>query len=240
MERLNKAIAASGLASRRQADAIISAGRVEVNGEITTDLSTKVDLAKDKVHVDGRPLKSAALVTYILHKPKGVVCSTAAQGKGRLVTDMVPKQPPVNPIGRLDKETSGLILLTNDGALAHRLSHPSFEHAKEYHVVARWQATQGAKPLDWVKKELAKGVKLGDGLAKTDSLSVGLLPDGRLDLRLTIHEGRHHQVRRMCATLGLDVVTLVRTKYSGLSLAGLNPGQFRALTISEVRRLHAA
>ena len=229
-ERLQKVLARAGLASRRAGEELIAAGRVRVNGE-TAVLGRRVDPDADEVEVDGVLVAVAeGLVHYLLNKPAGVV-STAQDPQGRpTVVDLVPDTPRVFPVGRLDALTEGLLLLTNDGQLAHRLTHPSFGVDKEYvaEVVGR--------PAPGTLRRLRQGVTLEDGLTAPAKVSL-LSPTV---LRLVIHEGRNRQVRRMCEAVGHPVVRLVRTRIGPLSDTSLAPGKWRRLSPAEVRSLAAA
>jgi 23S rRNA pseudouridine2605 synthase len=225
--RLNAYLARAGVASRRKADDLIKAGRVLVNGE-PGQLNTFV-LAADRVEVDGREVGKQRLAHLLLHKPAGVV-TTARDPQGRpTVVQLVPAEPRVVPVGRLDADTTGALLLTNDGALAHRLAHPRYGVEKVYEVEVR------GEPSDDVLRRLAEGVELDDGLtapARARRL-------GRHRLELTLHEGRNRQVKRMLETLGLRVTRLHRSGYAGLTLDGLEPGAWRELAPGEVERLRA-
>jgi 23S rRNA pseudouridine2605 synthase len=229
-ERLQKVLARTGLGSRRQAEALIAEGRVRVNGEVAT-LGLRVDPCVDRVEVDGRPLGVApGLVHYALHKPAGVV-STAWDPEGRpCVVELVPREPRVFPVGRLDWATEGLLFLTNDGALAHLLTHPSFGVEKEYLAFVRGRPTPGAL------RRLRDGVELDDG--PTAPARVSLL--GPSLLRLVVHEGRNRLVRRMCEAVGFPVERLVRTRVGPIRLEGLPPGSFRRLEPDEVVALSLA
>lgn len=227
MERLNKVIAASGIASRRHADDLIREGKVAVNGTIVTELGVKVEPG-DKVTVNGKLLPTPKRVTYALYKPRGVVTSRSQQFGDRIITDLLPKDPPVYPVGRLDKDSEGLILLTNDGALADRLTHPKFEHEKEYKVIGTTTNT-----VENIQKQLLRGVRLGDGPARADKLSVNLSKNGILELVITVHEGRHHLIRRMCASIDVSIDQLIRTRVSGLLLGTMKPGEWHVLSASE-------
>ncbi|MGH9284968.1 MAG: pseudouridine synthase, partial [Acidimicrobiales bacterium] len=191
-ERLQKVLARAGFGSRRAAEELIHAGRVTVNGEIAV-LGRRVDSDHDRVEVDGIPVSVRdGLVYYLLNKPLGVV-STAADPEGRpTVVGLVPLEPRVFPVGRLDADSEGLILLTNDGDLAHRLLHPSHGVDKEYLVEVEGSPSRAAV------RRLREGVTLDDGA--TAPAKVALVPPSAL--RVTIHEGRKHQVRRMCAAVG--------------------------------------
>jgi 23S rRNA pseudouridine2605 synthase len=227
---LQKVLARAGFGSRRTCEALIASGRVLVNGEAAV-LGRRVDLERDHVEVDGVPVSvRPGLVHYLLHKPRGVV-TTADDPQGRpTVVQLVPDEPRVFPVGRLDADTEGLLLLTNDGELAHRLTHPSFGVEKEYlaHV-------EGRPPRRAVRR-LREGVELDDGLTAPAQANL-VAPDV---IRVTIHEGRNRQVRRMCEAIGHPVVRLVRTRIGPLTDRRLKAGQWRDLTPEEVRALQEA
>jgi 23S rRNA pseudouridine2605 synthase len=229
-ERLQKTLARLGFGSRRVCDDLIDAGRVTVNGEVAV-LGRRIDVEHDVVAVDGAPVGiQPGLVYYLLHKPKGIV-TTATDTHGRdTVVEMVPPEPRVFPVGRLDMDTEGLLLLTNDGELAHRLTHPSFGVDKEY--LAHVEGT----PNNAAITRLRKGVELEDGI--TAPAKVATL-DGSL-LRIVIHEGRNRQVRRMCEAVGHPVIRLVRTRIGPLTDTELKAGEWRELTVAEVRALERA
>src|SRR5712691_8087855 len=223
--RLNAYLARAGVASRRAADELIKAGRVRVNGR-RGELSTFVSGA-DVVEVDGRRVAKQRLAYLLLHKPAGVV-TTARDPHGRpTVVGLVPAEPRVVPVGRLDADTTGALLLTNDGQLAHRLAHPRYEVDKVY------EAEVEGDPPPAALRRLAEGVELEDG--RTAPARARRLGRGRLEL--TIHEGRRHQVKRMCEAVGHPVRRLHRSRYAGLDLCGLAPGESRALTREEVAAL---
>jgi len=229
-ERLQKVLARVGLGSRRACEELIAEGRITVNGEVA-ELGRRVDTASDRIELDGAPLPVLpGLVHYLLNKPAGVV-TTAADPEGRpTVVALVPDDPRVFPVGRLDADTEGLLLLTNDGDLAQRLSHPSFGVDKEY--IAEVEGVPGAGAL----RRLRTGVELDDG--PTEPAKVGVVAPGVL--RIVIHEGRNRQVRRMCEAVGHPVRRLVRTRIGPLADRSLAPGRWRALTGAEVRALGAA
>jgi len=206
--RLNAYLARAGVASRRRADELIKAGRVTVNGQ-PGELNTFV-ASRDRVEVDGRP---------------------ARDPRGRpTVVGLVPSEPRVVPVGRLDADTTGALLLTNDGELAHRLAHPRYEIAKVY------VAEVEGEPSDAALRALAEGIELDDGpTAPTEARRLG--PS---EIELTLHEGRKHQVKRMCDAVGHPVRALHRREYAGLTLDGLGPGRWRELSADEVERLRAA
>jgi 23S rRNA pseudouridine2605 synthase len=225
--RLNAYLARAGLASRRGADDLIKAGRVLVNGE-PGQLNTFVE-AMDRVEVDGREVAKQRLAHLLLHKPAGVV-STARDPQGRpTVVDLVPNATRVVPVGRLDADTTGAILLTNDGQLAHRLAHPRYKVEKVY------EAEIGGDPGEAVLQQLRDGVDLEDG--RTAPAQVRRI--GPHTIELIIHEGRNRQVKRMLDAVGHPVRSLHRSKYAGLTLQGLRPGQSRPLTPKEIDRLRA-
>lgn len=224
--RLNAYLARAGVCSRRNADLLIAAGRVRVNGAVA-GLVTQVE-DTDTVLLDDKPLAAETLITVLLHKPAGVV-STAKDTHGRpTVVDLV-KGVGVRlvPIGRLDADTTGVLLLTNDGPLANRLAHPSYEIDKVYEAFVR------GIPSDDDLLALARGVELEDG--PTGPAQVRRL--ARSVVELTIHEGRNRQVKRMCEAVGHRIIRLHRSRYAGLDLAGLEAGQFRRLSKNEVERL---
>ena len=229
-ERLQKVLSRAGLGSRRVCDDLIAAGRVTVNGDVAV-LGRRVDAETDRVEVDGVPIGvRAGLVHYLLNKPRGVVTSASDPHADRLVVDLVPSDPRVFPVGRLDADTEGLLLLTNDGDLTHRLTHPSFGVDKEY--VAEVQGTP--TPADI--RRLREGIELDDGM--TAPAKAVLTPPNVLTI--TIHEGRNRQVRRMCDAIGHPVLRLVRTRIGPLTDRSLKPGAWRPLTLDEVRALEKA
>lgn len=234
MERLQKVLAHAGVASRRHCEELIVQGNVQVNGKVVRELGTRVDPATDKILVNGRPISLEQHVYLLLYKPTGVITSvTDPQGR-RVVTDLLKGiKERVYPVGRLDYDTSGLLLLTNDGELANKLAHPSYEIDKVYRA---W--VKGVPSQEKVNS-LASGIRLDDGmtapgearlLKKTSSHDKSLI-------ELTIHEGRNRQVRRMCDAIGHPVQSLERIRLGFLTLEGLQPGQYRPLTSTEVEKL---
>jgi 23S rRNA pseudouridine2605 synthase len=223
--RLNAYLARAGVASRRGADELIKAGRVRVNGE-PGQLNTFV-AARDRVEVDGKEVAAQRLAYLLLHKPAGVV-TTARDPQGRrTVVELVPREPRVVPVGRLDADTTGALLLTNDGPLAHRLAHPRYGVEKVYEVEVEGDPDQAALAA------LRKGVELDDG--RTAPARARRL--GRRRLELVLHEGRNRQVKRMLEAVGHPVVRLHRSAYAGLTLDGLAPGEWRELTREEISAL---
>jgi 23S rRNA pseudouridine2605 synthase len=226
--RLNAFLSRAGVASRRRADELIKAGRVTVNGE-PGQLNTVVG-AHDRVEVDGEVVTRQRLRYVLLNKPPGVV-TTARDPQGRpTVVGLVPDEPRVVPVGRLDADTTGALLLTNDGQLAHRLAHPRYGVEKTYVAEIEGDAHEDAL------QRLREGVTLDDG--RTAPARARRLAPGRVEL--VLHEGRKHQVKRMLAEVGYPVTRLHRSAYAGLTLEGLEPGESRELEPSEVELLRNA
>jgi 23S rRNA pseudouridine2605 synthase len=225
--RLNAFLARAGVASRRRADELIKAGRVTVNGE-TGQLNTVVGL-RDRVEVDGQEVQRQRLRYVLLHKPAGVVTTAHDPQKRPTVVALVPGEPRVVPVGRLDVDTTGALLLTNDGQLSHRLAHPRYGVEKTY--VAEIDGDADEETLQRIRD----GVELEDGV--TAPARARRLGRGRVEL--VLHEGRKHQVKRMLAAVGLPVTRLHRSKYAGLTLEGLEPGACRELEPFEVEQLRA-
>src|SRR5205085_9025813 len=223
--RLNAYLARAGVASRRRADELIAAGRVRVNGE-PGRFDTAVG-SRDVVEVDGRRVTAQRLAYVLLHKPAGVVTTARDPHGRRTVVDLVRHDSRVVPVGRLDADTTGALLLTNDGELAHRLAHPRYGVEKVY------EAEVEGEPSEEALRRLREGVELDDGV--TAPARARRLAPSRIEL--TIHEGRKHQVKRMLAAVGHPVRTLHRSRYAGLTANGLGPGDSRELTGAEVERL---
>ena len=226
--RLNAYLARAGVASRRKADELIKAGRVTVNGE-PGQLNTFVE-SRDRVELDGEPLARQPLTYVLLHKPAGVV-TTARDPHGRptVVELVADSETRVVPVGRLDADTTGALLLTNDGELAHRLAHPRYEVEKVY------VAEVEGEPSDEALARLEQGVELDDG-PTAPAKATRLGPN---KIELAIHEGRKHQVKRMLAAVGYPVSRLHRSRYAGLTLNELEPGAWRELEPGEVARLRS-
>ena len=233
-ERIQKVLARAGVGSRRAVEEMISAGRIRVNGK-RAELGGRIDPAKDEVLLDGSPVPLRAdLVHFLLNKPVGVI-STAADPEGRpTVVDLVETEERVWPVGRLDVESEGAILVTNDGDLALRLTHPRYGVRKTY--LAELDGDVGGPAL----RALRKGVELEDGTTAPSEAHVIEKGGGRTLLELTISEGRNRQVRRMCEAVGHPVRRLVRTAIGPLNLGRLKPGQSRRLAPLEVRALFEA
>jgi 23S rRNA pseudouridine2605 synthase len=223
--RLNAYLARTGIASRRGADELIKRGRIRVNG-VTAGLSTYVKEG-DVVDLDGKLLVPQALAYVLLHKPPGVVTTASDPHRRPTVVDLVEHESRVVPVGRLDADTTGVLLLTNDGDLAHRLAHPRYEVEKVY------EAEVEGDPSDAALAELERGVELDDG--PTSPARARRLAPTRIEL--SIHEGRKHQVKRMLEAVGHPVTSLHRSRYAGLTVDGLEPGGWRELTEDEVASL---
>ena len=226
--RLNAYLARAGVASRRAADELIKSGRVRVNGE-PGQLNTFV-AQRDRVEVDGKEVAAQRLAYVLLHKPAGTV-TTARDPQGRpTVVELVDLPERVVPVGRLDADTTGALLLTNEGQLAHRLAHPRYGVEKVY------EANVEGEPDERALERLRSGVDLEDG--RTAPAQARLL--GPSTIELVLHEGRNRQVKRMCENIGHPVTRLHRSRYAGLTLEGLEPGRWRELEPSEVKRLRSS
>jgi 23S rRNA pseudouridine2605 synthase len=233
LERLQKILSRAGVASRREAEGMITAGRVAVNGAVVTELGSKADPDRDRITLDGRPVRLAEERLYILlNKPAGYV-TTMKDPQGRPIVTSLLKgvKERVFPVGRLDYNTEGLLLLTSDGEWANTLAHPRHEVDKEYLVRVR-----GAVSPEQVRR-LAEGVELEEGRTAPGRVQVVRESENNTWLSVTIHEGRYRQVRRMCEAVSLSVVRLKRVRYGSLELGMLRTGEHRFLTAEEVARL---
>lgn len=234
MERLQKILAQAGIASRRKSEQLILDGRVEVNDRVVTELGVKADPKIDIIKVDGQLIKQERKVYLLFHKPKGVI-TTLSDPKGRkTVADFLKKIPErVYPVGRLDYDTEGLLLLTNDGDFAQTMMHPSNEIPKTYYVHVK------GVPHGTVLEKLKAGVELDDGLtAPAEVEYVDVMPDRNESIiSLTIHEGRNRQVRRMFEAVSYPVRRLQRVQYGFLTLEGVSRGNHRHLTKEEINNL---
>lgn len=234
-ERLAKVLARGGVASRRRAEELIKAGRVRVNGAVVTDPARRVILGLDRVEVDGRQVPAAAApVTFLLYKPAGYV-STTRDPQGRpTAVELLGRFPArLYPVGRLDLDSEGLLLLTNDGELAQLVTHPRYQVEKTYEVLVR------GRPAAAALERLRRGVCLEEGHTAPARVRVLARRGPHTLLEITVHEGRKRQIKRMCLAVGHPVLRLRRTRLAFLTLAGLAPGQFRRLTPEEVQRLKA-
>jgi len=231
-ERLQKILARAGFGSRRASESLISAGRVSVNGQVAK-LGSKADPARDAIRVDGRRLNIAQDFVYIaLYKPRGVLSTTSGPDARRKVTDLVPSGEQLHLVGRLDLESEGLMLLTNDGELTQRLSHPRYEQEKEYRVLVARRPDQ-EQLATW-----RRGVVLPDGArSRPADVRIEKLQGKGTWLRVVMHEGRKRQIREIAGLLGLPVVKLIRVRIASLHLGGLKSGEWRNLDAKEVQAL---
>lgn len=232
--RLNRYIASSGQCSRREADELISKGQVKVNGKVVQELGTKVSHG-DRVEVNGRQIAPTDREYLLLNKPKDTITTTSDEKGRRNVMDLLDPEEfgsaGLFPVGRLDRHTTGALLITNDGDLAHRLMHPSYGVSKQYAITTREPVS--AEDL----ARLGQGVELEDGTAKADRVAYAADGDPR-QLVMSIHEGRNRQIRRMIEALGNEVEQLDRVVYAGLSTKGIRKGKWRRLTRTEVASLY--
>lgn len=233
-ERLQKILAAKGVASRRQAEQLILNGRVSVNGTIIDALGEKAEFGVDDIRVDGQPLQGGKLVYYLFHKPRGVVTTlNDPQGRSSLADYLSGLPERVYPVGRLDYNSEGLLLLTNDGELTNRLLHPRYHVPKKYRVIVEGRVSAAAS------QAFQTGIKLEDGKtapAQLQRLRYNAQTE-QTTFELIIHEGKNRQIRRMCQAVNLSVVRLIRIAMSFLTLDGLSPGRMRLLTPAETTRL---
>lgn len=232
MERLQKVIAASGIASRRKAEEMIRQGRVKVNGQTVKEMGVKVS-TQDRIEVDGHEINKEEKVYFLLNKPKRTICSVSDDKERDTVVDIIDCKERIFPVGRLDYETTGLLLLTNDGEFANGLMHPRNHIRKTYAVAVKGVLTDGMCAL------LEKGIELEDG--KTLPAEVFVLQrsekKNKTVLQITIQEGRNRQVRRMMEFFNCEVTRLNRIQYAFLDLGNLRQGQYRKLRMFEVRKL---
>lgn len=246
MERLQKVLACAGVASRRKCEELILRGQVRVNGQVVTQLGTKVDLARDIIEVDGQPITLEKKVYILLHKPRGYLSDTLDFCDRPSALSLIPGGERLYPAGRLDARSEGLLLLTNDGELAHRLTHPRFEHEKEYLALVEGQPTEA------IMQRMLEGVEQDSEVLRADAVErlerLGSeaqvhgweeAPKGMTWLRIILHEGKKRHIRRMCAALGHPVRRLIRTRIGSLKLGDLSVGEWRYLTDGEVERLRS-
>ncbi|HZP58249.1 MAG TPA: pseudouridine synthase [Dehalococcoidia bacterium] len=242
-ERLQKILARAGHGSRRAAETLVTSGRVTVNGQVVRELGAQADPERDIIELDGQRVGPGHAHAYLaMHKPAGFVTTAHDPQQRRIVMELLPPDAPPNavPVGRLDRDTEGLLLFTNDGVLAHRLAHPRYGVEKEY------AALVAGMPDEAALEALRRGVEIETGMtaparAERASAPAGHdTPPGHAWLRIVLHEGRKRQVRRMCEAVGHPVRTLVRTRIDGVLLAGLERGETRPLTAGEIASLRAA
>lgn len=222
--RLAKFLAEAGIASRRKSEELIKAGHVKIAGQVVTNVATNVFQNQKDISVDGKNLNIDKKVYYLVNKPIGYICSLSDPHNDKKVVDLVPNTPKVFPVGRLDKNSKGLVLLTNDGDLAYKLSHPKFKVQKTYLVSV-------SKELDKkIVSKLTHGVKLEEGLAKADRVKIL----GKDKLEIIIHQGWKRQIRRMLKELGYNVLSLTRVSEGKLNLDNLDSGKYRELKLKDI------
>lgn len=238
MDRLQKIISHAGIASRRKAEGLIVDGHVRVNGKIVTELGAKADITRDEIKVDGQRIRVEKNVYVILHKPKGYL-SDNDEERGKLVArDLVPSGERLYPVGRLDANSEGLLLLTNDGELAHRITHPRYGHKKEYLALVE------GEPDRLALEKLRKGIWYDGEMLRADRAEsagkhqrFGNAHVRQSWVKLVLHEGKKRQVRHMCAAVGHPVLRLIRTRIGSVELGSLPPGQWRTLSKAELEQL---
>jgi len=235
MDRLQKILAYAGIASRRKCEELIRAGRVRVNGTIVSELGTKVDPTRDRIEVDGAAIQFEKKTYIALHKPRGYLSDVDAERGKRLAVELVPSRERLYAAGRLDANSEGLLLLTNDGDLAHRITHPRFEHEKEYLTLV------AGVPDDAALAKLQKGVWYDGELLKADHVEraarhqrFGNADHGRTWVKIVLHEGKKRQIRHMGAAIGHPVLRLIRVRIGPMELSALPAGKWRALSEDEV------
>lgn len=241
--RLNKYLAQNSRCSRRSADALILAGKVSINGKRTNELGIKIDDEKDKISLNGENIsKQENTIYYALNKPVGYI-TTSSDPRGRKkVIDLVPKYPKVYPVGRLDYDSEGLIILTNDGDFTYRMIHPKFEKEKEYAIVAvatkKIPMTNTQYSIwNYIKDKFLKGIKLKEGIAIADKLSFSKEKVNQVEFNIVLHQGWNRQIRRMCATVGLDVLSLKRVRIGNLNLGNIKIGEYKILDEKTIKKI---
>ncbi len=233
-ERLQRVLAQRGVASRRAAEGLITAGRVQVNGRAITELGTRVNPNRDEIRLDGRILHPQRPRYIVLNKPSGFITTVSDERDRWTVMDLVDVPERVYPVGRLDRATQGLILLSNDGDLAHRVMHPSYEVDKEY------LAFTGQRPTETQLQRLRDGIRIDDRLVVPEEIRLFRETDEGIAIRVVIHEGLYHVVRRMMDAVGIDVTRLRRTRLGPLRIQGIPTGAWRDLTPGELVQMYEA
>lgn len=234
MERLQKVIAEAGITSRRKAEELITAGKVKVNGEVITELGTKVS-HKDRVEVNGKPIEKEPQEYYLLNKPRGVVTSTSDEHHRKTVVDLIPTNARIYPVGRLDYDTTGVLLLTNDGEFANILMHPSEKVDKVY--MAKLNGIIKGEQIN----KLKDGVEVDGEIVRASRVKLKKVNDksNTCMVQITIHEGKNHQVKKMFEAVGFQVEKLKREKEAFFDLKNLQSGEYRKLTPKEVAKVYA-
>lgn len=233
-ERLQRVLAARGVASRRASENLITAGRVQVNGRTVTELGTRVDALKDEIRVDGKVVRRQTPRFIVLNKPSGFITTVNDERQRWTVMDLVDVPERVYPVGRLDRETQGLLLLTNDGDVANRVMHPRYGLAKEYHVVTN------KKPTDPQMQRVRDGIEVEGRTVVPDECRLLRETHEGIIVKIVLHEGLYHVVRQMMDAVGINVVKLRRVRVGPLSITGIPPGSWRDLTAGELTQLYEA
>lgn len=232
--RLNKHLANLGICSRRDVKLFLKQHRVTVNGERAKEPGIRIDPLKDDIRLDGEKIKPPILVYYLLNKPKGIISTTSDEYGRKNVTALIPTKERIYPVGRLDKDTTGLLLLTNDGTLTNLLTHPKYHVDKVYRLEINGTVNQAQM------RALRNGVLLDDGITAPAQVTVLKTNNTASFLEMTIHEGRNRQIRRMCETVGIDLTALQRVSFGPLRVAGLAEGKYRRLSEKELSELKKA
>lgn len=233
-ERLQRVLAARGVASRRASEELITAGRVQVNNKTVTTLGTRVNPTRDEIRVDGKLIRAQKPRFILLNKPSGFITTVSDERQRWTVMDLVDVPERVYPVGRLDRETQGLLLLTNDGDVANRVMHPRYQLAKEYHVVTN------KKPNDKQMQRVRDGIDIEDRKVIPDECRILRESSEGVLIRIVIHEGLYHVVRQMMDAVGINVVKLRRVRVGPLSITGIPSGSWRDLTTGELTQLYEA
>ena len=233
-ERLQRVLASRGVASRRASEELITAGRISVNGKVVTELGTRVDPVTDEIHVDGRMLQRQRPRFITLNKPSGFITTVKDERQRWTVMDLVDVPERVYPVGRLDRETQGLLLLTNDGAVANRVMHPRYGLTKEYHVIT------DKRPTDLQLLKLNDGIWVNGRLVEPDECRLMRTTREGIIIKIVLHEGLYHVVRNMMETVGINVQKLRRVRLGPLMMQGIPPGSWRDLTPGELSQLFEA
>ncbi|WKY43867.1 pseudouridine synthase [Eubacteriaceae bacterium ES2] len=229
--RLQKYMANCGVASRRKSEELILGGQVKVNKVVVRELGTQIDPIIDQVEVKGQLLEKPGFVYFFLYKPKGVLTTVTDTHNRPCVMDLLPKVPGLHPVGRLDMDTEGLLLLTNDGELTYLLTHPKHEFSKTYEGLVK------GIPTDQALKAFAAGMAIEDYRTAPAAVRVLAQENNKTRLEMTIHEGKKRQIRKMCQAMGTPIISLKRTAIGKLKLGNLKSGQYRTLTAAEVNYL---
>lgn len=229
-QRMNKYLANLGIASRRNIKNLLKQQIVTVNGQRVREIGARIDPQKDDIRLNGKKIEPPQLVYYLLNKPKGIISTTTDEYGRKNVISLIPTKERIYPVGRLDKDTTGLLILTNDGEFTNLLIHPRYHINKVYRLVIKGQATQAQLHA------LQHGVLLDDGI--TSLAKVKVIKEGSSSiLEITIYEGRNRQIRRMCETVGITLLSLQRIQFGPLTLGKLQEGSFRKLSLQEVHML---